>query len=230
MPGDRVQRHRERVGEDGEFVGHRLGHRVQHAVVRRHQFGVAAGHVRRHPGVNARLDVAVGETPAQAVVTVFACGTRRFDTARPARQPRVEHDALSDVDTPCLGTHRHHVGDHFVTHHLRERAERRHRVVGVSFPEVEQDLFGIRAANTRQPWPGDHPIIVQRLRIGHVHQCDGAAGQILGEWVGILGHIERLTRHTEDQCPHGRAIAAAPATKASISAFLASTTALRSGT
>ena len=98
-----------------------------------------------------------------------------------------------------------------MTHHLRKRAECGHRVVGVTLAEVEQDLLGVRPADAGQPGPGDHPIIVQRLRIGHLRKRDGSPGQVLGERVGVLGHVERLTRHAEDQRPHGRAIAAAPA-------------------
>jgi hypothetical protein len=108
----------------------------------------------------ARLDVAVGEAPAQAVVTGFACRTRGFDAARATRQPRVEHDALPDLKSARRRPQRHHVGDNFVTHHLRKRAERRHRVVGVALAEVEQDLLGVRTADAGQPGPGDHPIIV----------------------------------------------------------------------
>ena len=173
MPGDRVQRHRERVGEHRDLVGHRIRHREQHAVVCRHQLGVSAGHIGRHPGVDAGLDVAVGEAPAQAVVAGFACRTTGFDAPRTTRQPRVEHHPLPDLESARRGTQRHHVGDDLVAHHLGERAERRHRVVGVALAEVEQDLFGVRAADAGQPWPGDHPIIVQRLRIRHVAQADG---------------------------------------------------------
>ena len=97
MARDRVQRHRERVGEHGELIGHRVGHAEQHAVVGRHQLGVSAGHVGRYAGVDAGLDIPVGEAPAQAVVAVFACGTGRFDPTRTARQPRVQHHPLPDL-------------------------------------------------------------------------------------------------------------------------------------
>ena len=173
MPGDRVQRNRERVGEHRDLVGHRIRHGEQHAVVGRHQFGVAAGDVRRHPGVDARLDVAVGEAPAQAVIPGFACRTTGFDAAWSARQPWVEDDPLPDLQSAGGRTQCHHVGHDFVSHHLGERAERCHRVVGVTLAEVEQDLLGVRAADPCQPRPGDHPIIVQRLRIRHILQADG---------------------------------------------------------
>jgi hypothetical protein len=211
MPRDRVQRHRERVGEHRDLVGHRIRHREQHAVVGRHQLGVTSGHVGRHPGVDTRLDVAVGEAPAQAVVSGFACRTTRFDAAWTTRQPRVENDALPDLESARRRTQRHHVGDDFVTHHLGKRAERRHRVVGVALAEVEQDLLGVRAADPGQSWPSNHPIIVQRLRIRHISQAYRRVGQVAGERIGVVGHLERLWRHAEYQRPHGRAIPAAPA-------------------
>ncbi len=53
MPGDRVQRHGEGVGEDGQLVGHRVGHGDEHGVVGREVVGVAAGGVLARPGVDA---------------------------------------------------------------------------------------------------------------------------------------------------------------------------------
>jgi hypothetical protein len=161
--------------------------------------------------VDARLDVAVGEAPAQAVVAGFACRTTGFDAARTTRQPWVEDDALSDLESTRRRTQRNHVGDDLMAHHLGKRAERRHRVVGVALAEVEHDLLGVRAADTGQSWPGDHPIIVQRLRIRHIPQAYGRAGQVAGERVGVVGHVERFGMHTEYQRPHGLAMPAAPA-------------------
>jgi hypothetical protein len=69
---------------------------------------------------------------------------------------------LSHVEASGRGPQRDHVGDDLVTHHLGKRAERRKRVVGVALAEVEQDLFGVRAADASQARPGDHPIIMQR--------------------------------------------------------------------
>jgi len=79
VTGDRVQGDRERIGEHGHLVGNRVGNAEEHAVVRGHQFGVSTGHVGRYPGVDAWLDVAVGETPAQAVVAAFTGRTGRLD-------------------------------------------------------------------------------------------------------------------------------------------------------
>jgi hypothetical protein len=61
-------------------------------------------------------------------------------------------------------------GHHLVAHHLRKRAERGHRVIGVPLAEVEKDLFGIRPADSGQARPGDYPIIVQQSGIRHVTQ------------------------------------------------------------
>jgi len=124
-----------------------------------------------------------------------------------------EHDALPDLESTRRWTQRHHVGDDLVTHHLGKRAERRQRVVGVALAEVEQDLLGVRPANAGQTRTGDHPIVVQRPRIGHVAQRDGRLGQIPGEHVGVIGHDKRLGRHAENQSPHhgvARSMAAAP--------------------
>ena len=230
VAGDRVQGHRERVGEHGHLVGNRVGHREQHAVVGRHQLGVSAGHVGRHPGVDAGFDVAVGEAPAQAVVAVLAGGARRFDAARPARQPRVEHHPLPDLHSPRLRPHRHHVGHHLVAHDLREGTEGGHRVVDVVLAEVHQDLFGVRPADAGQPRPGDHPILVQRLRIGHLTQRRRGARQVLGQQVGVIGNLEGLRRYAVDERLHRGAIPATPAMNVSMSAFFTSTTAFMSGT
>ena len=211
MAGDGVQRHRKRVGEHRQLVGHRIGHREQHAVVSRHQLGVATGHVGRDAGVDPRFDVAVAEAPAQAVVTALAGRAGRFDAPRPAGQPRVEHHPLAHLETAGLRPHLHHVGDHLVAHDLRERAEGGHRVVGVALAEVQQDLLGVRAADTGQPRSGDDPIIVQQSRIRHLAQCNRAGREVLGQRIGAVGYLRRLRPDTEDQRFHRGAMAAAPA-------------------
>ena len=53
---------------------------------------------RPTPRCGCRADVAVGEAPAQAVVAALARRARRVDAARPARQPRVEHHPLADLE------------------------------------------------------------------------------------------------------------------------------------
>ena len=211
MAGDRVQRHRKRVGEHRRLVGHRIGHWEQHTVVSRHQLGVAAGHIGRHPGVDPRLDVAVAEAPAQAVVPALAGRAGRFDAARPAGQPRVEHHPLAHLETAGLRPRLHHVSDHLVTHDLRERAEGGHRVVGVALAEVQQDLLGVRAADTGQPGSSDDPIIVQQGRIRHLAQCNRAGREIRGQRIGAVGYLPRLRPDTEDQRFHRVVMAAAPA-------------------
>ena len=98
VAGDAVERHRERVGEDGVLVVDGVGHGEEHRRVGRHQLGVAAGGVARHAGVDAGADVAGGEAPAQAEVAGLAGRAERGDAPRRARQPRVEHHPLADVE------------------------------------------------------------------------------------------------------------------------------------
>ena len=67
VAGDGVERHRERVGEHGDLVGRRVGHREQHRRGR-----ASARRSRRwrpsSAGVDAGGEVAVVEAPAQAEV------------------------------------------------------------------------------------------------------------------------------------------------------------------
>src|ERR1700692_5036596 len=118
--------------------------------------------------MDAGLDVALTDAPAQALMAVFARGTTWFDAARPARQPRVEHHPLADFQPTCRRAQRNNVGHHLMAHHLREGTESGHRVVGVTLAEVEQDLLGVGPADARKAGPGDHPILVQRLRIRYL--------------------------------------------------------------
>lgn len=192
MAGDRMQGHRERIGEHRRLVANWPWNRKQHAVVGGHQFGVSAGYVRRHPGMDARLDATVGEAPAQAVVTALAGRARWFDPPWPARQPRVEHHPLTDFEPTRLGPQLHHVGDHLVAHDLRERAEGGQGVVGVLLAEVEQDLLGVRPADARQPRPGDHPIRSQRPWICQLAQRRRGAGQVARQRVRRLIDLEWL--------------------------------------
>ena len=53
-------------------------------------------------------------SPAQGQVTDLACRAQRLHAARCARQPRVEHDALTDFEPFGLGPERHDVGDDLV--------------------------------------------------------------------------------------------------------------------
>ena len=208
MAGDRVQRHRERIGEHRELIGHLVGHAEQHAVVRGHQLGVAAGDVGRHTGVNARFDVAVGETPAQAVIAGFTCGTQRFDPTRRARQPRVQHHSLADIQPARLRAQRDNICDDLMAHHLWKRTERGHRVVGVTLAEVEEHLLGVRPADPRQARPGDHPIIVQGNGIRHIAQSDWRVGEIAHQRVCVVGNLEWFRSNAEYQRLHDRSCAA----------------------
>ena len=171
----------------------------------RHQFGVAAGHVCRHTGVDPGFDVAVAEAPAQAVVPARAGRAGRFDAPRPAGQPRVEHDALAHLQTAGFGSQLDHLGDHLVAHDLRKRTERRHRVVGVTLAEVQQYLLGVRAADTGQPGSGDHPIVMQQSGIRY---CRSATGldEFLASRLAPSG-TRRALGHPENQRTHQRRLA-----------------------
>ena len=125
------------------------------------QLGVAAGGVARHAGVDAVADVALGEAPAEAEVAGLARRAERGDAARRARQPRVEHDALADVEALGLGAELGHLGHHLVAHHLRERAQSAHGAVAVAV-EVEEDLLRVGAADAGEQRAGDEPVGPQR--------------------------------------------------------------------
>ena len=185
VAGDAVQRHRERVGEDGVLVVDGVGHREEHRGVGRHQLGVAAGGVARHAGVDAGGDVAGREAPAQAEVAGLAGGAQRRDARGRAGQPRVEHDALADVEALGLGPELGDLGDHLVAHHLRERAQPAHRVVAVAVAEVEEDLLRVRAADAGEERAGHEPVGAQRPGVGDVAQRDRGDGQVLGQLVGV---------------------------------------------
>ena len=94
VAGDRVERHRERVGEHRHLVGHVVGDRHQHVAVGGQALGEPAGRVGRVAGVDARRQRAVVEAPAQAEVAGLARGADRIEAAHRARQPRVQHHPL----------------------------------------------------------------------------------------------------------------------------------------
>ena len=83
-----------------------------------------------------------------------------------ARQPRVEHHALADVEALGLGAELGDLGDHLVAHHLRERAEPAHGVVLVAVTEVQEDLLRVGAADAGEQRPGDEPVGPQRPGVG----------------------------------------------------------------
>src|SRR5205823_1869302 len=85
----------------------------------RRLFGVA--------GVDAGGEASLGEATAQAQVAGLACGARRFDATRTARQPRIEHDPLAGFDAPRVGADFLHGGDELVAEHLWARDERPHQ-------------------------------------------------------------------------------------------------------
>jgi hypothetical protein len=95
-------------------------------------------------------------------------------------------------------------------HDLREGAKGGHRIVSVALAEVEQDLLGVRPADPGKPRPGDHPIVVQQLRIRHLPQRRRGVRQVASQRRGFIGYLERLRRHAENQRFHRGAMPAAP--------------------
>src|SRR6202022_596725 len=112
---DGVQHDCERISEHSELVGHAVGHLVKHAVVSGHQLRVAPTGVARGPGMDAGRDGPDAEARAQAVVAPLAGRTERAYTAGSTRQPRVEDDAVTDLQTLRLRAQRDDVGHHLVT-------------------------------------------------------------------------------------------------------------------
>ena len=111
------------------------------------------------------------ERPAQAVVADLARGTDRVDAARRAREPRVEHHAVADLEALGFGTERDDVGDDLVPEHLRQREERLHRVVGrLHLAPVHEHLLGVGAADAGEAGLGDDPVGQQEAGIVHVDE------------------------------------------------------------
>ena len=70
--------------------------------------------------VHAGAQVALGKAPAEAQVSRLARGAHGLDAAWRAGQPRVEDDALADVETAGLGAEVHDLGDDLVAGHVGE--------------------------------------------------------------------------------------------------------------
>ncbi len=215
MAGDPVQRDRERIREHRLLVRDRVGHLEQHGVVRGHQLAEPTGDVLAHAGVDPRGQPALGERPALTEVTGGAGRADRLDPARPAREPGVEHDAVTDLEPFGFRTERNHVGDHFVPHHVREGDEVLHRVVlVVARPAVlrrearvvEEDLLRLGAADARQPRLRDHPVRTEEAGVVQVHELRRGAGQRLQQAVVGVGLGLRFGCDPEDECAHGRSV------------------------
>ena len=109
---------------------------------------VAAVDVARGADVDAGRDRPDVERVAEAEVADLARRAHRRDAARPARQPRVQHDPVADLEAFGLGPERDDVGDDLVPEHLRQREEPLHRVVGrAHLAPVHEHLLGVGAAD-----------------------------------------------------------------------------------
>jgi hypothetical protein len=204
VPGDGMERHGEGVGEHGLLVGDLVGHRDQHRVVGRHQFRVATGRVARDAGVDAGRQQAVGEAPAEAVVTGLAGGAHGRDASRAARQPGVEHDPLPHREALRFGAELDDVGHDLVAHHLREGTEAAHGVVAVALTEVEQDLLGIRTADAGEAGAGDDPVGREQTGLIDLLQRDRRHGEVLEQRWRVVRYLVRIGFHAEHECLHRR--------------------------
>ncbi len=133
------------------------------------------------------------------------------DAARLAREPRVQHDAVPDLEPFGLRPERDHVGHHLVAHHVRERHEVLHRVVLVvaraavlrrEARVVEEDLLRLRAADAGEPRLRHHPVRAEKSRIVHLDQLHRRPGQrpeqsVVGVRLGLGFGLD-----PEDQCAH----------------------------
>jgi len=136
--------------------------------------------------VDAGRDRRCPEVPAQREVTDLARGTERSHTTGSARQPRVEHDALADLEALGLGSERHHVGDDLMAEDLRERREVDHRVVGVHLAPVHEHLFRVGAADAGEPGRGHHPVGQQEAGIGCVDEPHRCVRESICQRIGYL--------------------------------------------
>ena len=200
---DGVEGDREGICEHGRLVGHGVGYRMQHRVVGSQQLGPGAGRVGDDTDVDARSELSLREAPAQAQVAGLARRARRIDATRAAGQPGVEHDALTDLESLCRRPELDHLGDHFVTGHVREGRERRHRVVHVAVAEVTQHELRIGTADSREQRSGQHPVRTDQPRILDVVEAEGETGEHLVHSVsGLRSGLGPFGRPSEHQCLH----------------------------
>ncbi len=233
VAGDAVERNGEGVGHDHLLVGQLVGDGEQHRGVGREQVGVPAGGVAGDAGMDAGADGPGEEVVTKAEVTGLARRAQRRHL-RGARQPRVEHDPLPDLQALRLGTEGDDIGHDLVAHHLGERAQPAHGVVALGFTEVQQRLLGVRAADADQAGPGHHPIRPQRPGVLDLHELHRAPRQVVHQGVGVVRYLVRIGLDAEDKGPHSfasadRRMSALILMNPSMSDCLYSTTRLRSG-
>ena len=177
MVDHRVKRDGEGIGEHRVFVRHVVGHGIS--------IEVWAGIRSAHP------PVASDDSPVCSPVAsgpVWKCSHKLYwpcwqdgqggsiPRGR-AGQPRVQHDALADLETGSLGTERLHRRHHLVAHHLREAAQPGHRVVDALVAEVQQGHLRVGAADAREPRAQDGPVGAQERRVGHLAQTHRASSR-----------------------------------------------------
>ena len=87
--------------------------------------------------------------------------------------------------------------------HVRERGERRHRVVEVSLAEVAQHELGVRSADPREDRPCHHPVGTKRPRVVHFVQSEWDEQELALEIVASHGpDLVGRRRCTEDERFH----------------------------
>ena len=201
VTGDRVQRHRERVGEHGRLVRHRL--RTRTACSRgRHRFRVATGHVGRHAGVDSGLDVAVTKAPAQAVIALLdrpdkAVRSRAARRTATDRAPRVALPPAHRPSVPAATTSA-------TTSWPMTCGNEQNAAIALSassVTEIQQDLLGVRTADPGQPRSSDHPIVMQQFEDPAPATALPGLTRSSSSAVGAGGHLE-LSAHAEYQRTH----------------------------
>ena len=159
MEQDRAQRHAGRVGEHGDLVTDAVRYSEQLGLVGVESLRMRAGGACAVAQVKRRGQRARREVAAPRVATRRACFANRVDPPRHAGQPGVEDHARSRVGAP---------GDRFVTEHVGEGQQRRQ---GIVEPAVEEDLLGVRSAQTRHGGLARHPTRTRRHGFRNVLQA-----------------------------------------------------------
>ena len=157
---------------------------IEHRIVRRQQLGPRPGCAGDHADMDARPEVALREAPAQIEVSRRA---GRAVGSMP-RGAQVSH-GLSTTRWPtsrprACRSEGHHLGDNLMAGDMRERGERRHRVVDVAGAEVPQHQLGIGAADPREDGSGDDPVRTYQPGVVDLVQPEGQAGQHRLQLVG----------------------------------------------
>ena len=156
--------------------------------------------------MDPRRQPALRESLAELVVAGGATAARRVDSARAAREPGIQHDALSGRD----GSHRRAYGFDdacgFVAEDLRKRDDGCERVVAIT---AQERLLCVAAADAREPCADEHPIIGGECRLGRILEparrpgAEVAAG---GDAASDLAERELGQAVAKDECVHGGSV------------------------